>query len=68
MSLQLHNQSQACQVQGLIDREAWYLSEQLGYDCTTTATGLCMLNNRVALIIAEGFGEWMANLEETEQI
>ena len=55
-------------MQGLIDREAWYISEQLGYDCTTTATGICMLNNRVSLIIAEGFGEWMANLEETEQI
>ena len=68
MSLKGHNQSQACQVQGLIEREAWYLSEQLGYDCTTTAEGICELNSRVANIISDGFGEWMATLKETEEI
>ncbi|AKA60302.1 hypothetical protein P8625_51 [Verrucomicrobia phage P8625] len=68
MSLNGHNQSQACQVQSLIEREAWYLSEQLGYDCTTTAEGICKLNNRVANIICDGFGEWMATLKETEEI
>ena len=68
MSLKGHNQSQACQVQGLIEREAWYLSEQLGYDCTTTAEGICKLNDRVASIISDGFGAWMATLKETEEI
>jgi hypothetical protein len=68
MSLLFHNQSQACQVQGLIEREAWYLSEQLGYDCTTTADGICKLNYRVASIISDGFGAWMATLKETEEI
>lgn len=68
MSLENHNKSQSCQVQGLIDRERWYLSERLGYDCTTTSTGLCMLNNRVATLITEGFGQWMAELESTEEI
>ncbi len=68
MSLKGHNQSQACQVQSLIEREAWYLSEKLGYDCTTTAEGICRLNNRVANIISDGFGAWMATLKETEEI
>jgi hypothetical protein len=68
MSLRSHNQSQACQVQGLIDRERWYLSQQLGYDCTTTAEGICKLNDRVASIISDGFGAWMATLKETEEI
>jgi hypothetical protein len=68
MSLRSHNQSQACQVQGLIERERWYLSEQLGYDCTTTADGICKLNYRVASIITDGFGAWMATLKETEEI
>ena len=68
MSLKGHNKSQEALVQKLINDQQWYLSEQLGYDCTKSATGICMLNNRVSLIIAEGFGEWMANLEETEQI
>ena len=68
MSLKGHNQSQACQVQGLIEREAWYVSEQLGYDCTTTAEGICKLNDRVASIISDGFGAWMATLKETEEI
>jgi hypothetical protein len=68
MSLRSHNQSQACQVQGLIERERWYLSEQLGYDCTTTADGICKLNYRVASIISDGFGAWMATLKETEEI
>ena len=68
MSLKAHNQSQACQVQGLIDRERWYLSERLGYDCTTTSTGLCMLNNRVAYLITSGFGRFMADLPSTEEI
>jgi hypothetical protein len=35
----------------LIQRERWYLSEQLGYDCTTTAYGICALNNRVLLTV-----------------
>ena len=68
MSLQSHNESQACQVQALIEREAWYLSESLGYDCTTTATGICMLNNRVASIITDGFGLYMAELDDTKEI
>ena len=68
MSLETHNKSQACQVQELIEREAWILSESLGYDCTTTATGLCMLNNRVSSIITDGFGAYMADLEETAEI
>jgi hypothetical protein len=68
MSLKGHNQSQACQVQKLIDLERWYLSEQLGYDCTTTADGICKLNYRVASIITDGFGAWMATLKETEEI
>ena len=68
MSLKDHNQSQACQVQSLIEREAWYLSEQLGYDCSTTAEGICKLNYRVANIISDGFGAWMAKLKETEKI
>ena len=68
MSLKDHNQSQACQVQSLIEREAWYLSEQLGYDCSTTAEGICKLNYRVANIISDGFGAWMATLKKTKKI
>lgn len=68
MSLQAHNESQACQVQALIEREAWYLSETLGYDCRTTAKGICMLNERVASIITNGFGRYMAECDETEDI
>ena len=55
-------------MQSLIEREAWYLSEQLGYDCTTTSEGIYQLNNRVANIISDGFGAWMATLKETEEI
>ena len=68
MSLRLHNQSQACQIQKLIEREAWLLSEQAGEDITQTAQGLCLLNNRVAYLVQSGFGAWLNELETTEEI
>lgn len=68
MSLKDHNDSQTCAIQGLIDRERWLLSERLGYDCTSTATGLCMLNHRVADIVSGGFGKYLNELETTKPI
>ena len=68
MSLEKHNKSQACEVQKLIDREKWYLSEELGYNCTSTGLGRSMLNNRISYIITSGFGAFMADLDATEDI
>mgnify|MGYP003670928492 FL=1 len=55
-------------MQALFTREAWHLSRQLGYDVTSTARGRELLNERVADLIRDGFGEWMSNLETTEKI
>lgn len=68
MSLRKHNESQACEIQKLIDLERWYLSEQAGEDVTQTAQGLCLLNNRVADLVQSGFGAWLNELETTEEI
>jgi hypothetical protein len=52
------------QVEKLIEEERWYLSEYLGYDCTTTAMGLCALNNRITTLIQFSFGKYIHKLDE----
>jgi len=59
-----HNQSQADEVQALIERERWYLSERLGYDCTTKSYGICALNNRIATIISRGFNQFLNSIND----
>ena len=47
----------------VIDREKWLISERLGYDCSTSATGLCRLNNRLNTLMAEAFNKWLQELD-----
>ena len=68
MSLLAHNQSQACQIQSLIEREAWYLSQQAGEDITQTEEGRAKLNERVAYLLTSGMGEWLNEQPTTEKI
>ena len=68
MSLRKHNQSQACQIQALIEREAWYLSQQAGEDITQTKEGRAKLNVRVAHLLTSGMGEWLNEQPTTEKI
>ncbi len=48
----------------LIEEERWYLSESLGYDCTSTALGLCALNNRITALLQYTFGYYIHKLDE----
>jgi hypothetical protein len=62
-----HNQSQADEVQALIERERWYLSERLGYDCTKTPYGICALNHRVAMTITRGFNQFLNTINNDNE-
>ncbi len=50
-------------LENLIAEERWYISERIGYDCTTTALGLCALNSRITALVQYSFGHYIHKLD-----
>lgn len=59
-----HNTRQIALFEQIKHNEEWYLSQELGYDCKTTAYGRKLLEERVANVLLNGAGAWMN--DETE--
>jgi len=55
-----HNNRQKALMSQMIHNERWYLSEELGWDCTETKGGRKILRDRIdSVILDSGFGAWM---------
>ena len=65
--MRMNNVEYSDTIRALIDREAWLMSEAAGYDLTTTALGLCLINQRVTDLVRAGFSQWMADQSQNNQ-
>lgn len=55
-----HNEPQLAALQQLEARCAWYVGEQLGCDPTLSERGRRLIREKMAEVILQGMGEWLA--------
>lgn len=68
MNLKRYNEEQRKEIQRVYDEIKWYVGEELKHDPSFSPEDKAIIEERLATVLIDGFGEYLRNLNQTRGI